>query len=260
MTDNNGGDVQTRWDAERYDSDHEFVYEYGSDILNQFEPAYDDRVLDLGCGTGHLTNEMEANGANVLGIDRSAEMINRAKANHPDGNFLIADAGHLPFRQVFDIVFSNAVLHWIEQTEQKSTLASIYSSLKPGGQFVAELGGSGNIEQIRNVVMNELSIRGYDHGPTWYFPSISEYTTLLEKNGFEVRYAVLFDRPTELNGTDGLRSWLKMFGDALFGSVTGDEREDIIAEIEDRLRPDCFREDVWTIGYRRLRFRAVRLP
>jgi len=269
------------WDADAFDDGHDFVYEYGADLLDLLDPAAGERVLDLGCGTGHLAAEVAGRGATVVGVDAAPDMIRTAREDHaapgsdPDGrsggggyaapSFLRADARALPFEGAFDAVLSNAVLHWID--DQDAALGAVADALRPGGRFVAELGGTGNVATIVDAVRAELAERGYDVVHPWQFPSVGEYASRLEAHGFEVRYARLFDRPTPLDGEDGLADWLGMFGDEFFAPLSSEETGDAVAAIEERLRPELHEKatdaataegGTWTADYRRLRFVAVR--
>ncbi len=251
------------WDPDAYDGSHAFVYEYGEALLDRLDPGPDDRILDIGCGTGHLTSEIASTGATVVGIDQSEAMIEQARSSHPtsdpsDSNdsFVRADATEFAADEPFDAVFSNAALHWI--SDQEGVLESARDALRPGGRFVAELGGAKNVQSIVDALETELHRRGYDNEHPWYFPSVGEYAPRLESHGFEVRMARLFDRPTTLeDGADGLANWIGMFGEEFFESVPDDEREEIIGAVEDELRPTLFRDGSWTADYRRLRFVAI---
>lgn len=248
------------WDSSAYDGSHSFVYEYGADVVDLLDPQSDERILDLGCGTGHLTDRIADSGAEVVGLDRDRGMIETARASYPDREFRRADAREFDVEAPFDAVFSNAVLHWID--DQAAVLRSVADALRPGGRFVAELGGTGNVATIVDAVSAELAARGYEP-PTdpWYFPTVGEHATALAAHGFEVRYATLFDRPTDLDdGESGLASWLGMFGDRLLGPVPGERRPDVVAGVEARLRDALYDDGVWTADYRRLRFVAVRQP
>lgn len=255
-------DDPNEWNTATYDGSHSFVYEYGADVVSLLDPQPRERVLDLGCGTGHLTDAIASAGADVVGVDNAASMLEEARGDYPDYEFVHADArdlslGDLPRDDPFDAVFSNAALHWIP--EQDEVAESVRSLLRPGGRFVAELGGTGNVSGIVEAVFAELRRRGYDQTHPWYFPSIGDHASLLEAHGFEVQYATLFDRPTELDdGADGLASWLEMFGDTMLAPVPDDELDDVVAAIEDELRADYFEDGTWTADYRRLRFVAVR--
>jgi trans-aconitate methyltransferase len=250
------------WDAADYDADHGFVHEYGQSLVDWLDPKPGERVLDLGCGTGMLTAELDSavgEAGDAVGLDQSAEMVAAARADHPGPRFRQADARAFTAAEPFDAVFSNAALHWISGGAQDAVLDRVADALAPGGRFVAELGGTGNVERITTATLAELRERGYDRDHPWYFPSVGEYATRLERGGFEVRRAVLFDRPTDLDGPDGLRNWLGMFGDSLLADLSEAEREGVLAGVEDRLRPDLYDPDTatWTADYRRLRFLAV---
>lgn len=253
------GSRENAWEAADYDGSHSFVYEYGADLLGLLDPEPGECVLDLGCGTGHLTAEIAETGSDVVGIDASAEMVAAARDAHPDVPVVLADARRFAFAEPFDAAFSNAALHWVDDADQDDVLSSVQDALRPGGRFVAELGGHGNVSAIVDATRAELADRGYDLESPWYFPTVGEYASRLETHGFEVRYATLFDRPTELDdGEDGLDAWLGMFGDAFFDPLSADERDAVVAGVEERLRDDLFRDGSWHADYRRLRFVAVR--
>lgn len=251
------GPSDSAWDPDRYDDEHGFVAEYGEDVLALLAPAPGERILDLGCGTGHLTAEIADAGAEVVGLDASAEMLETARSEHPDLPLVRGDAHDFAFADPFDAVFTNAALHWIDDVD--AVLESVAEALRPSGRFVGEFGGEGNVARIVAAVSTELHARGHDGENPWYFPSVGEFASSLEGHGFEVRRAELFDRPVELEGgADGLRNWLAMFGDELLGPVAGEEREDVLEAVEARLRPELFEDGSWTADYRRLRFVAIR--
>jgi len=254
-------DGSNRWDAGHYDGEHAFVYEYGADLLGLLAPEPGERILDLGCGTGHLTAEIADAGAAVLGVDRSPSMVREARAAYPDIPFARADARSLPAEGAFDAAFSNAALHWIPEADHDAVLSTVREALVPGGRFVAEMGGRGNVAALVDATVAELAARGYAIENPWYFPAVGEYTSRIESHGFEVTLARLFDRPTELEGgPDGLRNWLGMFGDSLLADVPEDERDDVLGAVEDWLREEMYdpETETWTADYRRLRFVAVR--
>jgi len=138
--------MTNQWNASEYDAKHAFVYEKAMGLVDLLKPKMGERILDLGCGTGVLTSEIASRGAEVYGIDRSIEMIEQAKSKFPTLRFEVADARELKFNEEFDAVFSNAVLHWIPEPEKVA--AGIARALKPGGRFVAEFGGKGNIQTL----------------------------------------------------------------------------------------------------------------
>ena len=229
-----------RWDTANYEGQHSFVWRYGADLLPLLDAKAGERILDIGCGTGQLTSKIAESGATVVGLDSSPDMIAQARQNYPGIRFLLADAANFTVDEPFDAVFSNAALHWVHDAE--GAVRSIAAALKTGGRFVAEFGGKGNVGALLAAAR---TILGRDLNP-WYFPSAGEYATLLERHGFEIRYASLFDRPTELEDPErGLRDWIAMFG--------GAEMKGIERELEEAVRPQLFRDGRWWMDYRRLR-------
>ncbi|MCI0525224.1 MAG: methyltransferase domain-containing protein [Acidobacteria bacterium] len=220
-----------------------------------------DHILDIGCGTGHLTRMIADSGAATVGFDSSPQMIESARRQYPDIEFLVADASDFEFNTKFDGVFSNAALHWVTRAE--SAVECISRALTRGGRFVAEFGGKGNVSNLILAVeesIRELTQRDVHH--PWYFPSIGEYAALLEKHGLEVRYAQLFDRPTKLEGADGLRNWLFMFCPWMFQELAelgARAMHEVLELIERKLRPTQYIDGEWVVDYRRLRIVADRM-
>jgi trans-aconitate methyltransferase len=241
-----------RWDSSLYEDRHSFVWKKASDLLDLLDPKPGEHILDLGCGTGHLTAQIAARGADVTGIDASTSMIAQARQNYPKLKFVLADARDFRLDEQFDAVFSNAVLHWIPEAE--SVIASVARVLKPGGRFVLELGGRGNIGRIVEALGAVLGEAGYSPRNPWYYPSAGEYATLLEKHGFEVEALWTIERWTQLEHPDkGLREWLEMFAGNWFEGVTETARPDVVADIESRLKTSLFSNGAWWADYRRLR-------
>ena len=247
------------WNAQLYDNKHSFVWKLAGGVLELLAPKPGERILDLGCGTGHLTGKIAEAGADVVGVDRSPEMIVQAREQYPALRFEVMDARELQLEGPFDAVFSNATLHWIHEPER--VIAGVARLLKPGGRFVAEFGGKGNTGELLRAVeriWSKEAIPGPAPHP-WYYPSIPEYAGLLEKHGLEVAYAILFDRPTPLDdGELGLRNWLDMFGASFGASLSASTRSQLKNEIERELRPILFRDGHWVMDYRRLRISARR--
>ena len=259
MSADDSSSTEKRWDAARYDDAYSFVWEHGAGVIELLAPVAGERVLDLGCGTGHLTAQIAARGAEVVGIDRSPEMIATARQNYPRLRFEVADAASFRFDEPFDAVFSNAAIHWMK--DQRAVAASIRQALKPGGRFVAEFGGHGNIRSIETALRRAIREAGYavSDEPYYYFPTVGEYAALLEGVGFTVTFALWFERPTMLEGgAAGLRDWLAVFTDHFMKDIPAGRREAIIRAVEDALRPELFRDGTWYADYRRLRVAATR--
>jgi trans-aconitate methyltransferase len=243
------------WDPGRYEGNHSYVWQFGAALLDLLAPQPGERILDVGCGTGRLTAEIAGCGAQVLGIDSSIDMLGQARQNYPALKFALADATSFRFPEKFDAVFSNAALHWVKDAE--SAVRAIAEALRPGGRFVAEFGGHGNIRTVLRALREVLGESAEERCP-WIFPSIGEYSALLEKHSLEVRQAFLFDRPTPVEGDNGMKDWLEMFAGNYFADLPPKLVQEKMTEVAERLRPEIFRDGVWTLDYRRLRIVASR--
>jgi len=245
-----------RWDSSLYDDRHSFVWKNSSDLIDILDPCEGERVLDLGCGTGHLTAKIAERGAEVIGLDSSVSMIAQARQNFPRLKFQLADARDFHFNAPFDAVFSNAALHWVRDAD--AVVKCVAAALRPGGRLVIEMGCKGNIALVTRGIEAVLTEAGYEARHTWYFPSVAEYATVLERHGFEVRSALTFPRWNKLEHPErGLREWLDMFAGAYFEAVSREQREPIVREIESRLRPVLWCDGAWWADYRRLRVVAM---
>ncbi len=258
------GDLSTRfqnqWDAELYDSKHSFVSQLATGLVELLSPQPGESILDLGCGTGHLTDRIASCGADVVGIDSASTMIAQARNHYPYLQFEVADATNLQFIERFDAVFSNAVLHWIKEPEK--VVAGIGRALKPGGRFVAEFGGKGNVQRIITATYKAMQAAGYPVNEAlnpWYFPSIGDYAPLLEHQGLQLTFATLFERPTLLDDAEkGMYNWIKMFANSLFKGISASKQTEILADIENQLRPHLYQDGNWFADYKRIRVIAIK--
>ncbi|MEM9485976.1 MAG: methyltransferase domain-containing protein [Cyanobacteria bacterium P01_F01_bin.116] len=247
---------QQTWDTDRYQNQHSFVWQYGAALMDLLNPQPGEHILDLGCGTGELTQALAAKGAIVSGIDAAPAMVAVAQQQYPQLSFAIADARNFTVTHPVDGILSNAVLHWVKPPEQ--AVQAIVNALKPGGKFVAEFGGKGNVRKIVEAVE---TVRQRPNLNPWYFPSISEYTQLLESHGLEVAFAALIERPTPLkDGDQGLANWLKMFGSSLLADLKTNDTAAVVEDVETLLRPYLYDGNQWRADYRRLRLMAIKQP
>jgi len=251
---------QNNWNSDLYDNKLSFVAGYGKDVMELLKPQPGEKILDLGCGTGTLTNELAASGAEVTGIDLSEAMLQQARENYPQIAFIQADASNFQLDDKFDAVFSNAALHWVKNAE--GAVSSIWEALKERGRFVAEFGGFGNIgrveKTIQEVLREDYGIDAAARNP-WYYPSIGQYSSILENQGFLVTYAHLFDRPTkQADGDAGLGYWLDGFAGIFFEGLTADEKHQAYERIKNKLRPELFVDGSWYVDYKRIRVVAAK--
>ncbi len=194
------------------------------------------------------------------GIDQSGDMIAQVAANYPHIPFRVADARTFEVSAQVNAVFSNATLHWIP--EASKVIGAVRQALLPSGRFVAEMGGKGNIQKIKDAIRvgyELLSRKDFDSRKPWYYPSAAEYASLLEEQGFEIVYLATFDRPTPLAGADGFKNWVRMFAGAYLADLTQEEQVRLLNHAEDAALSTLLGPDGWHADYRRLRFVAKRI-
>jgi trans-aconitate methyltransferase len=242
-----------QWNPDTYARHARFVSDLGTGVFELLAPQPGERVLDLGCGDGALTEKLVAAGCRVIAIDNSAEQIGAARARGLDARRGRAET--LPFNAEFDAVFSNAVLHWIP--DAAAVIASVHRALKPGGRFVAEFGGAGCVQTVRLALIDAANRRGLDGAALdpWFFPSEAAYRGLLEACGFTVKTLMLFPRPTPLPGD--ITDWLETFAQPFLGAVAPGDRRAFIQDVRAAVQPTLFDPARgWTADYVRLRFSA----
>lgn len=243
------------WDPKKYEVNGRFVSDLGAAVMDLLAPKAGETILDLGCGDGALTVKLVESGANVTGVDGSAEMIEAAKVLGLNAH--VADGQALTFEAEFDAVFSNAALHWMADID--GVIAGVWRALKPGGRFVAEFGGFGNIAAVRTAVRaaHEIVTGKVMPDDGKVFPSPTFYAGRLTAAGFAVKSIEIIDRPTPL--PMGVRGWYHTFGGRYFQDLTAAETEAVIDKAEALLAPE-FRDENgnWFADYKRLRFEAYK--
>ncbi|MBS1369532.1 MAG: methyltransferase domain-containing protein [Lentisphaeria bacterium] len=210
------------------------------------------KILDLGCGTGDLTAVLAAKGADVLGIDNSAEMIVKARYGHPELMFAEIDALELPYDEEFDTVFSNSVFHWIPDVDR--LLSEIRRALKPGGKLVCEFGAASNIATMRQAFAAASARHGHEYRERFYCPTPDEFFDRLKAARFEPERVLEFDRQTPLpGGADGLKQWVRCFLRDDLAPFSASVQEQILDEVETACRPLLWNGGEFVVDYRRLR-------
>ncbi|MBM3486747.1 MAG: methyltransferase domain-containing protein [Alphaproteobacteria bacterium] len=249
------GSVGQRWFADRYAKNARFVADLAMPMVDLLAPAAGERILDLGCGDGALSEAIAARGGRVVAVDSSPDQVQAALRRGLDAH--LVDGERLSFAAEFDAVFSNAALHWMKNLD--AALAGVGRALVPGGRFVAEMGGAGNVATIERALRAALARRGIDGAAAspWIFPEPADLGARLARAGFAVRSLVRIERPTPLPGP--LADWLDTFGESFLFNAAPEERAAIVAEVVDEARATLLAADGrWIADYVRLRFVAVR--
>jgi trans-aconitate methyltransferase len=244
------------WNSKDYDKNARFVTNLGMGVVELLSPRPDERVLDLGCGDGVLTKKLADLGCSVVGVDTSPDFIQSAKNLGLDARLINGEA--LSFHEEFDVVFSNAALHWMKQKEK--VIDGVHRALKPGGRFVAEMGGKGNIEIFEKACRAALAKRGLlEKVPEPnYYPAAEEYNELLIKHGFKVEFINLFERPTPL--PKDAKTWLQTFRKSYLEELDPADVPPFLEEVQEAVRPKlCDVRGRWTADYVRLRFKAYKI-
>jgi trans-aconitate methyltransferase len=245
------------WNTEAYAANGRFVANMASGVVDLLAPQPSEIILDLGCGDGALTEKLAATGAIVTGVDSSPAMVAAARLRNL--NIDHHNAAALPYENQFDAVFSNAALHWLPAAKQPLVLAGIYRALKPGGRFVAEMGGQGNIAAIRTALQTTLAPFHIDAeaAAESFYPSPKVYRRLLEAAGFTVQSIDLIPRPTPL--PNGMDSWLNTFRNGVLDQLAPADRATVLTQTVALLEPVLRDADGnWAADYVRLRFHTTR--
>ena len=256
------------WDAADYADYSSGQQRWARELLSRLDLTGSENLLDIGCGDGKVTAEIASflKDGCVLGIDNSQEMVTLATARFPSYayrnlSFRHQDARELSYCGEFDIVFSNAVLHWV--IDHKPVLKGIYNALKPGGQAIVQMGGKGNATQVIEVV-DEIRQAGdwpqyFEDFPFPYgFYSPEEYEPWLKDAGFDVLSLELKPKDLVHENRDEFMGWIRTTWLPYLQRVPearqGDFIERVVGEFFRRYPPD--QDGRIHVGMLRLEFLA----
>ena len=246
------GGRNMEWNATLYDKKHDFVAEYGKGLLEFVPHNRKQSILDLGCGTGALTVRLAELADKIVGVDSSQSMIDKAKEQFSDIEFKVCDALALPFKNEFDIVFSNAVFHWI--SDHNALLKNIYKVLKPQGLLVCEFGASGNIATIEKAFVTACNSLGYGYESKFNFSTVEGFSKLLKNNEFIIDRIYDYDRPTVLKDKEqGLVNWMKQFFASELTVMPEHVQAMAFEKVQELTRDTLWNGTEWVADYRRLR-------
>ena len=244
-----------QWIPAKYQKNADFVSQLGMPVIDLLAPQKGEFILDLGCGDGTLMKKLTELGCRVVGVDSSAEMVTATQKLGLEAQ--IMNGEELNFTKEFDAVFSNAALHWM--TKADSVIEGVFQALKPGGRFVGELGGAGNVAKVVSAISACLQKRNIDINKVnpWFFPDKEDYQHSLEARGFIVKSITIFERPTPLS--QGIKGWLEMFAQQFTAQLPSENGSVFLQEVTELCQPQlCDNQGNWIADYIRLRFLAVK--
>jgi trans-aconitate 2-methyltransferase len=207
------------WDAAKYHRISDPQLAWGRAVAVRLAPVAGERILDVGCGTGRLTEEIARTpGTSVVGLDRSVAMLRQAahRGQTPSGGgqsydsdsyrratYVLGDGADLPFVCAFDAIFSAATFHWIPDHDR--VFRSLHVALKRGGRVVAQCGGANNLDRLHDRARALMASHEYGrYFANWvspnHFENVPDTEDRLARAGFEdiqvslVASPVRFDR------------------------------------------------------------------
>jgi trans-aconitate 2-methyltransferase len=231
------------WNAVDYARSSGIQQKWARELIRKLGLIGNERLLDIGSGDGKVTAEIASlllDGF-VVGIDNSEDMIKLSQGTYSadvDANlrFQLEDACSLPFENEFDIVFSNAALHWV--SDHRPVLCGIYKSLKHGGKILLQMGGRGNAGEVMNALDRLLNreewaeyFRGFNFSYGFYSPD--EYSVWLLESGLNVKRAELIPKIAAHQGLEGFKSWIRTTWLPYTHQLPDEKREPFISQLAD---------------------------
>jgi trans-aconitate 2-methyltransferase len=211
--------MQHKWNAKDYAENSSAQLQWAQELIEKLALQGYESVLDIGCGDGKITGQLAlaAKNGNVVGIDQSEDMIRLASelfpaAKYTNLSFFCMDATDIRLSEKFDVAFSNAALHWVQNHAQ--VLRGVHSCLKPGGKILFQMGGRGNAADVFvaiEKVLQQPRWRGYYEGfkTPYHFYSPEEYQAWLLESGFRPVRLELVPKDMQHRGAEALKGWLR---------------------------------------------------
>jgi len=201
-----------KWNAKDYAKYSKGQEVWARELIDKLALNGSEDILDLGCGDGKITALLaQATSGSVVGVDKSVAMVEFASKSFPNIEFMVADATKLAFKNEFDVIFSNAVLHWV--SDQKAVLMGLKEALRANGRILLQFGGYGNakeaIEVMEQLIASKYANYFENFEFPYTFPHSSEYKELLKECGFRNIRAELIPKDMVHESIDALKGWVK---------------------------------------------------
>lgn len=233
-----------QWNPAEYAANSAVQQGWARELIAKLKLHGDERILDVGCGDGKITAELAraVPRGSVVGTDTSAEMIAFAQGTFPASEisnlkFQISDARKISFKTKFDLVFSNAALHWVDDHE--AILRGAASALKTGGRLVVSCGGKGNAHDVFLALRPEMRLKRWREffrrmPMPYYFYAPTDYEKWLPKFGFKIQTLKLAPKDATYAGAEGFATWLRTTWLPFVQRVPENMREEFIAAVTRR--------------------------
>jgi trans-aconitate methyltransferase len=233
-----------KWNAAAYAANSVVQQSWARELIAKLNLRGDEHILDVGCGDGKVTAEIAraVPCGSATGTDASNEMIAFARKTfppnkHPNLKFRVMDARKIKFMQPFDLVFSNAALHWVD--DHQLFLRGSASVLKSGGRLVISCGGRGNAQDVFVALRPEMRLKRWRNFfrrmPTpYFFYAPSDYEKWLPKFGFDTKNLQLAPKDATYDGASGFATWLRTTWIPYVQCVPENLREEFIAAVTAR--------------------------
>lgn len=259
-----------QWDASDYANHSTVQQKWAKELIDKLNLTGNESLLDIGCGDGKVTAEIASylKVGNVVGIDNSDEMISLAKnkfpsIKYPNLSFIKQDARSLSFSQEFDVVFSNAVLHWV--LDHRPVLKGIYQALKLNGWVIVQMGGKGNafqVVEVVNEIMKKDAWKGYfeNFSFPYGFYSPEEYEPWLKETGFGIISLELKPKNMVHENKEKFKGWFRTTWLPYLHRIPLKSRENFIDVVTEKYLARYFlnQEDKINTKMQRLEFVATK--